>query len=121
MSAWAWIAVALVGGLGAIARFLVDGLLAARAGRDFPFGTLLVNASGALLLGLLSGLALEGEALVILGSAALGSYTTFSTWMLETYRLAENTERTQAVANALLSLLVGFGAVALGHALGVLL
>jgi fluoride exporter len=119
VSAWVWIAVAVVGGAGAISRFLLDSLVAARAGRDFPFGTFTINVTGALLLGLLTGLALKGDALVIAGTATLGSYTTFSTWMLETHRLAEGGQLQRAAANAFLSLLVGFGAVLLGHAIGV--
>ena len=88
MSAWAWVAVALAGGAGAIARFEVDRTISRRAGRAFPFGTLAINASGSAVLGLLTGLAVGGDALVIAGTATIGSYTTFSTWMLETQRLA---------------------------------
>ena len=73
MSAGVWIGVALLGGVGACARFLLDSLIAARAGRDFPVGTLTINASGSLLLGLLTGLAVEGNLLVLAGTATLGS------------------------------------------------
>ena len=52
----------------------------------FPLGTLAVNLSGALLLGFLVGVSLHGDAYLIAGTAVLGSYTTFSTWMLETQR-----------------------------------
>ena len=51
---------------------------------EFPLGTLVVNVSGCLLLGLLSGLHVSSQAMTLLGTATLGSYTTFSTWMLET-------------------------------------
>jgi fluoride exporter len=119
MSAWTWLAVALVGGVGAIGRFLLDRVVTARAGRDFPVGTLAVNVSGALLLGLLTGLALEGGAMVVAGTALLGSYTTFSTWMLETHRLAEDGELARAASNVVLSLALGVGAAALGHLIGV--
>ena len=89
MSVWVWIGVALLSGLAALARFLLVALLSARAAGTFPLGTFVVNITGALLLGLVTGLAVEGEALVLIGTATLGSYTTFSTWMLETHRLAE--------------------------------
>ena len=56
---------------------------------EFPWGTLAVNISGAFALGLVAGLALHGDALLLAGTSLLGSYTTFSTWMLETYRLGE--------------------------------
>ena len=118
MSAWAWVAVAVLGGVGAIARFLIDGRISQRLGRDFPFGTLAINLSGALLLGLLSGLALSGEALLLAGTATLGSYTTFSTWMLETQRLAEDGEVRPAMVNAWLSVIVGVAAAALGRTIG---
>jgi len=108
----------VLGGLGAIGRFLLDALISGRSRSDFPLGTLAVNLSGAFLLGLLTGIALEGDALVLAGTATLGSYTTFSTWMFETHRLAEDGELALAATNALLSLAVGVGAAALGRAVG---
>jgi CrcB protein len=118
VSWWVWLGVAVLGGVGACGRFLLDSMVAARAGGDFPVGTLAVNASGALLLGLLTGLAVEGNLLLLAGTAALGSYTTFSTWMLETHRLAEDGEWPSAIANVLLSLAAGIGAAALGRLIG---
>ncbi len=118
MSAWAWLGVALLGGIGAGGRFFIDSLISARAGAELPVGTLAVNVSGSLLLGLLVGLAVGGNALVLAGTATLGSYTTFSTWMLETQRLAEDAKSRMAVLNVLLSLLLGVGAAALGRSIG---
>jgi CrcB protein len=113
-----WIGVALLGGVGASGRFLVDAFVAQRAGWDFPIGTLAVNASGALLLGLLTGLAVSGNLLILTGTATLGSYTTFSTWMMETHRLTEEAEISRAILNVVLSLAVGIGAAALGRTIG---
>jgi fluoride exporter len=118
MSALAWIGVAACGALGALARFLLDGVVSAAAGRELPMGTLAVNASGALLLGFLTGVALRGDALVLAGTAGLGSYTTFSTWMLETQRLDEDGELHGAAGNVLVSVAVGIAAIALGRTLG---
>jgi CrcB protein len=118
VSAWVWVGVALLGGVGATGRFLLDSLIAGRAERDFPFGTLTINATGALLLGLLTGLAVQGNLLVLAGTATLGSYTTFSTWMLETHRLAEDAEIPAAIVNILLSLAIGIAAAALGRTIG---
>jgi fluoride exporter len=118
VSAPAWAAVAALGGAGALLRFVVDGVVAARFGRDFPLGTLAVNASGALLLGLLAGAAVGGDAFTLAGAATLGSYTTFSTWMFETQRLVEEGELRNASANIAVSLAVGLGAAALGRAIG---
>jgi fluoride exporter len=113
-----WLAVGVLGGLGALARFVVDGAVGSRAPGRFPLGTLVVNLSGALLLGLLAGLALTGDALLLAGTAVLGSYTTFSTWMFETHRLGEDGEGRVAIANVVLSLVLGVGAAALGRAIG---
>jgi CrcB protein len=118
VSVWAWLGVALIGGVAANARFLLDALVSARSGGRLPLGTLVVNVSGSLALGLLSGLALSGSALVLAGTAALGSYTTFSTWMLETQRLVEDARVRAALLNVLVSIVVGVAAVALGRAIG---
>jgi CrcB protein len=74
--------------------------------------------SGAFALGLLAGLALTGAALVLAGTATLGSYTTFSTWALETQRMREEGEFAAALANVIISLIAGFAAIALGRWLG---
>jgi CrcB protein len=113
-----WVAVALAGGLGASARFVADRMIGRRAGRAFPFGTFVINTSGSLVLGLLTGLALSGDWLIIAGTATIGSYTTFSTWMFETQRLAEDGELRGAALNILLSVLVGVAAAALGRTIG---
>jgi CrcB protein len=88
---------ALAGGLGAVARFLVSSRL------PVPFGTLAVNVSGAFVLGLI------GENLV-LGTGFVGAYTTFSTWMLETERLS----KPAAALNIVGSLALGLAAAQLG-------
>jgi fluoride exporter len=113
-----WLAVGVLGGLGAIARFLLDALVSANTGARFPLGTLLVNASGAFVLGVLVGVALQGDAYLLAGTAVIGSYTTFSTWMLESHRLAEDGRRRLLAANIALSLLLGVGAAALGRLIG---
>jgi CrcB protein len=118
MTGWLWLAAAGLGGLGASGRFLLDRVIGGRVPSDFPVGTLAINASGAFVLGLLTGLALEGNALVLAGTATLGSYTTFSTWMLETHRLAEDGELTLAAVNISMSLVIGVGAAALGRLIG---
>jgi CrcB protein len=115
------LAVGAVGGVGALARFVVDGTVAERAGVEFPAGTFVVNVSGAFVLGFIAGIALRGDARVIVATGLLGSYTTFSTWMFESHRLAEDGVGWIAWANVALSLAVGLAAVALGRALGELL
>jgi len=118
VTAVAWVGVAALGGSGACARFLVDAVVSSRAGRALPYGTLVVNLMGAFVLGALTGAALDETAFRLAGTAAIGSYTTFSTWMLETHRLAEDGELREAGANVVVSLALGLGAAALGRALG---
>jgi fluoride exporter len=113
-----WAGVALLGGVGALLRFAVDGAIAERARSELPWGTLAVNVSGSLVLGLLAGLTLHGDALLLAGTSVLGSYTTFSTWMLETHRVAEEGEPWAALLNIALSLALGIGAAALGRTIG---
>jgi CrcB protein len=113
-----WAGVILIGGAGSVARFLADGLVASATGRDFPFGTLVINVSGAVILGLLTGLALGHDQALLAGTAAVGSYTTFSTWMFETDRLAEERQYRKAVANVIVSLVLGVAAAALGRLIG---
>lgn len=101
--------VAVAGGLGAAARFGLDTLVARRNRWSTPLGTLLVNVTACLLLGLLTGRGLvhpgHGGVAAVLKVGFLGGYSTFSTASVEGARL----------------LLAGRGAVALGHALGMLL
>ena len=118
MNGVTWIAVAALGGLGSLLRFFVDGAVASRVGRVFPFGTLAVNLTGAVALGLVVGLAFAGNALVLVGTATIGSYTTFSTWMLESHRLAEDSDVRAALGNLVLSAALGIGAAAVGRLIG---
>jgi CrcB protein len=118
MSAATWIGVALVGGLGAIARFVIDGRVAGLTGRTFPYGTLAINVSGSFLLGLLYGAHVGGSALVLAGAGTLGSYTTFSTWMYETQRLVEDGRLRSAALNIAVSLALGIAAAVIGRAIG---
>lgn len=113
-----WTGVVLIGGVGAVLRFLVDRTVSSRVAGSFPYGTLVVNASGALLLGFLSGLALSPHLALLTGTAFVGSYTTFSTWMLETHRPAEDGETRLAWLNIAVGLALGFAAILLGRAIG---
>jgi CrcB protein len=110
--------VAVAGGAGAVGRLLLDGAVSDRAGRGLPLGTLAVNLSGAFLLGLLVGLAPGGDTAEVVGTGLLGGYTTFSTWMFETHRLAEDGRGAAAAANLAGSLVLGLAGAALGRALG---
>jgi CrcB protein len=112
-----WAAVMVIGGLGSVARFLVDRAVARRVAGAFPFGTLTVNITGALLLGFITGLALSHQAALLAGTAFVGAYTTFSTWMLETQRLAEERQIRTALANIAVSVVLGIAAAAAGQSI----
>ena len=113
-----WLGVFLIGGIGAVCRMLVDRVISRRIRIGFPIGTFAVNISGSWLLGLLSTLALGPNAALLAGTAFVGAYTTFSTWMLETQRLAEDARRLPAALNIVLSVGVGLLAVWLGQMTG---
>ena len=88
-----FVALALAGGIGAAARFIIDGMLRSTA-TSYPLGTLVINITGSFLLGLVTGLSLSAvltdAALQIVGAGFLGGYTTFSTASVETVRLIQS-------------------------------
>ncbi len=113
-----WVGVMLLGGFGAVARFSLDRAVSKRFARSFPLGTLVVNLSGAFLLGFLAGLALHPHLALLAGTGFVGSYTTFSTWMLETQRLGEERQVAVAFANVAVSVALGLVAAWVGQAIG---
>jgi CrcB protein len=116
-----WIAVGLLGGAAAAARFALDAEIGTHANNEFPLGILAVNLSGAFALGIVAGAALSGEALVIVAGGGIGSFTTFSTWILDSHRLGAAGQGRLAWLNIGLSSVAGFAALALGHWLGTVL
>ena len=113
---WFW--VALAGAAGAVLRFVVDGHVLARTGGRLPWGTALVNLSGAFVLGIIAGAAPGHAFTLIVGTGFLGAYTTFSTWMLESLLLGESGRINAAVVNVAGQLVVGVAVAALGFGLG---
>lgn len=118
---------ALAGGLGAVARFVLDGTVTAAlarrgGGARYPVGTTLVNLSGSFLLGLVAGLLarqlLTAPASLVLGTGFLGGYTTFSTAAYETVRLVERRRWAAALAHGLGQVLVTTALAAAGYLLG---
>jgi len=117
------VAIAVAGAVGALARYGLEGLVARRSTGAFPWGTLVVNVSGAFVLGFVFTVATDQlttapwlRAAVTIGF--LGAYTTFSTLSLETYRLLEDGSLGLAAANSLGSLAAGLTAVYLGVVAG---
>ena len=118
MSALALVGIGLLGGVGALGRFLLDGAIAARLGREFPFGTLAVNLTGTLALAVLVGAAVSDETLRLAGTGLLGAYTTFSTWALESHRLGEDGRLRLGAVNFAVSLVLGVAIAWAGEQLG---
>jgi fluoride exporter len=114
----AWVGVGVFGALGALARFRIGGAVAARLATDFPTGTFVVNMTGGFVLGVLTGLSLNSNLMLVLGTGFLGGYTTFSTWMLEAQRLGEDDERVLLYTYLFGSMLAGLGAAGAGWLLG---
>ena len=119
-----YLAVAATGALGAPARYLVDIVVSDRRRGVFPWGTFVVNATGAFVLGLVTGLALHHglspSARTALGTGLCGAYTTFSTFGYETVRLIEDGAWWGAAVNVGASLAVGLVAGAAGLGLTLL-
>jgi CrcB protein len=118
MTALHWLAIALLGGAGAVARFLLDGAVQRRFATGLPLGTFTVNMLGAFVLGALNGAAVTGAAFTFAGAATLGSFTTFSAWMLESERLGEDGELAGMYGNLAVSLVVGFASATCGWPVG---
>jgi CrcB protein len=112
------VAIGAVGGVGAIARFALDGTVAGRIGGGFPFGTFVVNVLGAFVLGVLFGAAVSQNTYRVVGTGLVGAFTTFSTWALESHRLGEDGERSFRVLNFTISLIIGVGVTWAGQHLG---
>ncbi len=113
------------GVLGAPSRYALDQWVNSRTKGFFPWGTFLINATGAFLLGLISGLALYHGLghlpVAVVGTGFCGAYTTFSTFSYETVRLIEEGTVEAAVRNMAGSLTLGLAAAAAGIALAALI
>jgi fluoride exporter len=116
-----WLLVVLGAMAGAPLRYLTDRAVQARHDSVFPWGTFVVNVSGCLILGLLTGAASAGAASphlqLLLGTGLCGALTTYSTFSYETLRLTETGAGLYAAANVVASLVAGLGAAFAGVAI----
>jgi fluoride exporter len=119
------LAISAAAAIGALARYVLDKAVASRRGSTLPASTLVINVSGAFILGLLTGLAayhgLPKTTVTVAGTGFCGAYTTFSTFSYETVRLIEDGSIAEASANVALSLIAGLAAAATGLGLALLL
>lgn len=118
------VAVMIAAGVGAVARYLLDQVVQLRTDSSFPFGTLAVNLTGSLLLGVVTGLALHhGFARtpsIVVGVGFAGGYTTFSTWVWESLALGETGAYAEAATNVVASFALGLAVAAAGLGLALL-
>ena len=114
-----WVALIVGGGLGAGARYLVDGAIMRGRRGIFPVGILVVNVIGSFLLGLLTGIPHLAPAwLAILGTGVLGGFTTFSSVAVETVLLAQRRRRDWAWVNLVGAFVLCLVAAAVGLTIG---
>ncbi|MGI4894385.1 MAG: fluoride efflux transporter FluC [Janthinobacterium lividum] len=118
MSVWLFIATCLVGALGAVSRFVVDGEIRRRWPSPLPWATFVVNVSGSLLLGLVTGAVIGHDSSnvlrVVVGSGFCGGYTTFGTAMVETLRLTQGRTTVAGVGYSVGTLVATVTAAGLG-------
>lgn len=116
--------VAVAGGLGAVARSVVDRALQARTGGMLPIGTMTVNVVGSFVMGFVTGvLAFHGvgaTAVAVVGTGSCGGFTTWSAYTWEAVRLLQERQHGAAAVSALGGLATSLGAAALGLALAAL-
>ena len=115
---WIWLGVGVLGGLGSVARMFVDRAVSRISRNSLPVGTLAVNLTGGTVLGVLAGGSFGPKTVLLLGAGFLGGYTTFSTWMFETERLAREGAPRLAALNLVLPATLGLVATGLGWLLG---
>lgn len=124
MSPLAWVAFVTAGAVGAPLRYVVDGFVSDRTRSAFPWGTFLINVTGSLVLGFLTGLTLYRSfpktPQVVLGTGFCGAFTTFSTFTFEAVRLMEEGAFAEAFLSMAGTVVTGAAAAALGLGLAVL-
>jgi CrcB protein len=115
----------VAGAAGAVLRYLVDRYVQRKVTSDFPYGTLVINVTGSLVLGFLTGSALHhglsAPWVTVLGTGLIGAYTTFSTFTYDSFRLLGSDGMATALTNILVSVVAGLGAAVAGIALGTLI
>jgi fluoride exporter len=121
---YSYLLVGLGSALGGMARHWTTSLVASRWGTGFPWGTLVVNVAGSLLIGVLAAgivpggrwvLPFPARELLIVG--VLGGYTTFSAFSLQTFTLLEQGQWLRAGGNVVASVVLCLAAVAAGYVL----
>jgi CrcB protein len=115
-----FVLVCLCGAVGAVARFTIDAAFRRRFATNFPWPTVLINITGSLLLGVLTGLLMHHhtgkDTVLLVGTGFCGGYTTFSTAMFETVRLIQQSAWRLVLANVVATVILTSAAAAVGLA-----
>ena len=110
----------VLGGVGAAARFWVDGAIRARRPDPMPVATMTINVVGSLLIGVLLGLQVGGvlapDGFAMLATGFCGGFTTFSTAMVEAVRLLQDGDVRRAWGSVALTLVLSVAAASVGVA-----
>lgn len=109
--------VGLGGACGSLVRFSLGKIITKKTKRAFPLGTLIINISGALLLGFINNMNLSSNLLLFLADGFLAAYTTFSTFMYEGFTIFHNKKHLNATIYIVSTLLLGLVSYALGQLL----
>ena len=116
--------VAVLAGVGAVARYLTDRGVQRRVGSVFPTGTLIVNASASFVLGVVAGIAdhhgVSPVMVTLLSAGFLGGYSTYSTWVFETLALGGAGALAEATINIAGTFIIGLLCAAAGLGLGLI-
>lgn len=119
------VVVSVVGGAGAATRFVLDGWARGRWSTQLPLATIAINVAGSLIIGILAGAmaarAIPATTFTVLATGFCGGFTTFSTSMVETVRLAQAAAYRRSIFTAIATLTTTVAAAALGVGLGALL
>lgn len=106
--------VGIGGAFGSLLRYKLGEIISKKCSKGFPVGTFVINITGAILLGIVSGLGISKDMYLLLGEGFLGAYTTFSTFMYEGFNLFQEREKLNAISYILGSLILAI----IGYALG---
>lgn len=111
-----------IGGIfGSITRFSLGKFISKKLKSSFPFGTFIINITGAILLGIVTSIGSSKNLYITLGDGFLGAYTTFSTFMYEGFNLFQGKSKLNAFAYILCSVVLGIIGYAIGEKLGLFL
>lgn len=114
-----YILVGIGGAFGSLTRYSLGKLISKKTNNKFPFGTFVINITGAFLLGVVSSILANTNWYLLLAEGFLGAYTTFSTFMYEGFNLFKNNERLNAFTYICTSLILGVLSFMLGSKIGI--